>query len=138
MCLMLPVRSFATPTDRAPRSPALTFLEVPQAEEEQASGISSTAFAVAENMEFTADAIAGSDVVALAVGTLPTDATELPNETPPGTKVPEPASLMLIGSGLLAITRASRMKRSGRKLSCAAPIAMECAVPGKALTRQAA
>jgi hypothetical protein len=139
---MLPVHGFATPTanlDSARRAPGLAFLEVPEPREAQALGISSLPFAVAENIDFTADAMteAEADAVALAAG-LPADGTRLPDETPPCTKVPEPASLMLIGSGLLAVARASRMKRPCRTLSCATPIAMENAISRKALARQAA
>jgi hypothetical protein len=46
---------------------------------------------------------AASIVAELAAGT--------PNETPAGTKVPEPATLVLVGAGMIATSGLSRIKR---------------------------
>jgi hypothetical protein len=49
-----------------------------------------------------------------------------PDDAPTGTRVPEPATLVFVGTGLIAISRASRMKPPGwnffRRSAVAAPI----------------
>ena len=113
--LMLPALVFANPT--APpggtsATPAMAFVQTPQPSEVSAPALALTAEALATNSDL---APAASDEGVLL-----------------------DASLMLVGSGLLSIARASRMRRPRWTATRAAPVVMECAVSRKILARQAA
>ena len=138
---MLPVRTLATPITILHDFPAargVDFPQLPFGDEGQFSISTLKAGTVESNFEFTAASLGNESVAALASTSLRSDSTELPDERPLGTKVPEPASLMLVGSGLLVVARASRMKPPSRTMSRATLVVMECAVCRKILARQAA
>lgn len=137
--LMLPALVFANPT--APpggtsATPAMAFVQTPQPSEVSAPALALTAEALATNSDLAP--AASDEGVLLDATSISSASAELPDEKPPGAKVPEPASLMLVGSGLLAIARASRMRRPRWTATRAAPVVMECAVSRKILARQAA
>src|SRR5664279_1664359 len=139
--LMLPSRIFAAPSAPADAShvaPKLSFILVPESEESPASDLRLIVF-TSPTDPMAGEPSADEDYAAsLASTTFPSDYVQLPDETPPGAKVPEPASMMLVGSGLLALARASRIKRPRWTLSRAKPVAMECAVSRETHFRQAA
>jgi PEP-CTERM motif len=94
------------------RLPQLEFVQVPYADNASASPAVWRDPALSIPSGFTAAAFGDADKHPSA--TLPTDLDSMPDETPPGNKVPEPASLLLLGTGLLAVSCGSRMKRAGR------------------------
>jgi len=49
-----------------------------------------------------------------------------PAETPSDGRVPEPTTLVLVGTGLIAITSAARRKRSGRRFGPVKPAIRYC------------
>ena len=136
--LMSPQLSFATPcrildsSGGLHASPELDFVQVPHAEDSSSSNAKRTFVTLAAASEFTAAATAEDVNSYLRATDLPSDLTGVPDETPPGTKVPEPGSLMLVGTSLLVIARASRLRMRWWKFPRNAPVAINCALQTQA------
>jgi PEP-CTERM motif len=110
-------------------SPRLVISHAAGAEDMSASASVWTNVTLHPPSEFTAAATLDEGDPYLAARFRPADLNGMPDETPPGNKVPEPASLMLVGTGLLAVARVSRMKKPRWRYAGSASSAIGCAVP---------
>lgn len=137
---MLPQIGFAAmiaTSDVATGSQSPSRLESSQFNAGTDDALSSTAVwtevAFASLTEFTATATSGRADAHVTYEVLTAGLSGQTDETPPGNKVPEPASLMLVGTGLLAVAKASRMSRLRRKYPGSRP--RRAAVPIRASPR---